>query len=59
VTDENPHLYYEIQYLNKFSLKTISELSNAIKEIFDLIDSGDEDGFVQLMDQSRSYFSEK
>ena len=59
VTDENPHLYYEIQYLNEFSLKTISELSNAIKEIFDFIGSGDEDGFVQLMDQSRSYFSEK
>ena len=37
VTDENPHLYYEIQYLNKFSLKTISELSNAIKEIFDFL----------------------
>jgi prephenate dehydrogenase len=59
VTNENPHLYYEIQYLNEFSLKTISELSNAIKEIFDFIDSGDEGGFVQLMDQSRSYFSEK
>ena len=59
VTDENPHLYYEIQYLNKFSLKTISELSNAIKEIFDFISSGDEDKFVQLMEQGRSYFSEK
>ncbi len=59
VTDENPHLYYEIQYLNEFSLKTISELSNAIKEIFDFISSGDEDKFVQLMEQGRSYFSEK
>ena len=59
VTDENPHLYYEIQYLNEFSLKTISELSNAIKEIFDFISSGDEDKFVQLMEQGRSYLSEK
>ena len=58
VTDENPHLYYEIQHLNKYSLKTIAELSQAVQDIFDSIDSGNEEDFVEMMQQGKSYFSD-
>ena len=47
VTDDNPHLYYEIQHLNKYSLKTIAELSQAVQEIFDCVDKGNEAAFVR------------
>ena len=58
MTDENPHLYYEIQYLNKFSLKTIAELNQAIQDIFDYVDTGNEADFVAMMEQGKSYFSD-
>ena len=58
MTDENPHLYYEIQHLNKYSLKTIAELSQAVQDIFDSIDKGNEEDFVEMMEQGKSYFSD-
>ena len=58
VTDDNPHLYYEIQHLNKYSLKTIAELSQAVQEIFDCVDKGNEADFVEMMKQGKSYFSD-
>ena len=57
MTDDNPHLYYEIQHLNKYSLKTIAELSQAVQEIFDCVDKGNEAAFVEMMKQGKSYFS--
>jgi len=57
VTDDNPHLYYEIQHLNKYSLKTITELSQAVQEIYDCVDKGNEADFVEMMEQGKSYFS--
>ena len=57
VTDDNPHLYYEIQHLNKYSLKTIAELGQAVQEIFDCVDKGNEEDFVEMMKQGKSYFS--
>ena len=58
VTDDNPHLYYEIQHLNKYSLKTIAELGQAVQEIFDCVDKGNEGDFVEMMKQGKSYFSD-
>jgi chorismate mutase/prephenate dehydrogenase len=59
VTDENPHLYYEIQYMNKHSLKMINELSTVIENISQYIEQGDEDAFVAMMEDGKSYFSVK
>ena len=58
VTDDNPHLYYEIQHLNKYSLKTIAELGQAVQEIFDCVNKGNEGDFVEMMKQGKSYFSD-
>ena len=59
VTDENPHLYYEIQYMNEHSSKMINELSIVIQNISQYIEDGNEDDFVKLMQDGKSYFSQK
>lgn len=59
VTDENPHLYYEIQYMNKHSSKMINELSDVIENISQYIEQGDEAAFVAMMEDGKSYFSVK
>ena len=56
VTDENPHLYYEIQHLNEHSLKTIQELNTAISDITEAITQGHEEDFVAMMEKGQSYF---
>ena len=56
VTDENPHLYFEIQHLNEHSLKTIKELNVAINEITQAIVQGQEETFVAMMKEGQSYF---
>ena len=57
VTDENPHLYFEIQHLNEHSLKTIKELNAAINEITQAITKGQEETFVAMMEEGQSYFN--
>jgi len=57
VTDENPHLYFEIQHLNEHSLKTIRELNTAISDITEAITQGQEEEFVAMMEKGHSYFT--
>jgi prephenate dehydrogenase len=57
VTDENPHLYFEIQHLNEHSLQTIKELNSAISEITQAITQGQEETFVAMMEEGQSYFN--
>lgn len=56
VANDNPHLYFEIQNLNKFGLGPLDALEDAAKRIRELVVNGDEDGFVQLMERGREYF---
>lgn len=57
VAQDNPHLYYEIQHLNKFGLGPLDALIEAASRIRELVATGDEEGFVKLMDKGRDYFS--
>ena len=57
VAQDNPHLYYEIQHLNKFGLGPLDALAEAASRIRELVATGDEEGFVKLMDKGRDYFS--
>ncbi len=57
VAQDNPHLYYEIQHLNKFGLKPLDALSDAAYRIRELVASGDEQGFVELMQRGRDYLA--
>ncbi|MDJ0938955.1 MAG: prephenate dehydrogenase/arogenate dehydrogenase family protein [Woeseiaceae bacterium] len=57
VAQDNPHLYYEIQHLNKFGLAPLDALSEAATRIRELVATGDEGGFVELMEKGRDYFA--
>ena len=55
VSEENPHLYFEIQRLNEYGDEALEALNKAVATITDQVRSGDEDGFVRLMESGRSY----
>ena len=57
VAQDNPHLYFEIQHLNKFGLGPLDALAEAANRIRELVATGDEEGFVKLMHKGRDYFS--
>ncbi len=57
VAQDNPHLSFEIQHLNKFGLGPLDALAEAANRIRELVATGDEEGFVKLMDKGRDYFS--
>ena len=57
VAQDNPRMYFEIQHLNKFGTGALDALSEAADRIRELVSTGDEDGFVELMKQGRDYFS--
>jgi chorismate mutase/prephenate dehydrogenase len=56
VARENPHLYFEIQALNEFGGAALAAMVDAARRIKDLVDVGDEDGFVALMEAGKRYF---
>ena len=49
VAQDNPHLYFEIQNLNKFGLDPLDALCEAASRIREVVAGGDEKGFVELM----------
>lgn len=57
VAQDNPHLYFEIQHLNKFGMAPLDALTEAADRIRELVAKGDEQGFVDLMKSGREYFA--
>ena len=57
VADDNPHLYFEIQNLNKYGLGPLDALCEAAMRIRETVASGDEQAFVELMDKGRDYLA--
>jgi chorismate mutase/prephenate dehydrogenase len=57
VAQDNPHLYFEIQNLNKFGLGPLDALCEASRRIRDVVASGDETGFVDLMEKGQEYIA--
>ena len=57
MAQDNPHLYFEIQNLNKFGVGPLDALADAAIRIRELVTSGDEQGFVDLMHKGRDYFA--
>ena len=57
VAQDNPHLYFEIQNLNKFGLDPLDALCDASQRIREAVASGDEDGFVDLMQKGKEYLA--
>ena len=59
VAHDNPHLYFEIQNLNRFGLGPLDALVDAAKRIRELVGSGNEQGFVALMQKGREYLAQR
>jgi chorismate mutase/prephenate dehydrogenase len=57
VARDNPHLYFEIQHLNKFGLGPLDALTDAATRLRSLVANGDEQGFVELMQKGRDYLA--
>lgn len=59
VARDNPHLYFEIQHLNKFGLGPLDALCDAASRIRQLVAQGDESGFVDLMIRGKDYLARR
>ena len=57
VAEDNPHLYFEIQNLNKFGLGPLDALCEAAGRIRETVAGGDEAAFVELMQKGRDYLA--
>jgi chorismate mutase/prephenate dehydrogenase len=57
VAQDNPHMYFEIQHLNDFGLNPLDALCESAARIRELVQTGDEQGFVDLMDKGRDYLA--
>ena len=57
VARDNPHLYYEIQNLNKFGLEPLDALCEAANRIRETVAGSDEQSFVELMEKGRQYMA--
>jgi chorismate mutase/prephenate dehydrogenase len=59
VARDNPHLYFEIQHLNDFGLGPLEALCESTERIRQLVASGDEEGFVALMEKGKEYMASR
>ncbi|MEJ2603020.1 MAG: prephenate dehydrogenase/arogenate dehydrogenase family protein [Gammaproteobacteria bacterium] len=59
VAGDNPGLYFEIQRLNEFGLEPLDALCESAERIRELVRSGDERGFVELMQRGREYLASR
>lgn len=57
VAHDNPRMYFEIQNLNDFGLDPLDALCEAAARIREVVSSGDEEGFVELMQKGREYLA--
>jgi chorismate mutase/prephenate dehydrogenase len=57
VAQDNPHLYFEIQNLNKFGLGPLDALCEASSRIREVVAGGDEEAFVKLMEKGKKYMA--
>ncbi|MEM7281545.1 MAG: chorismate mutase [Pseudomonadota bacterium] len=59
VSQESPHLYYEIQALNPHGGEARTALFNAVSRLNEVISDSDESGFVDLMQSGQHYFLQR
>jgi len=59
VTHDNPHLYFEIQHLNAYGGEPLRSLQEATARVERIVEAGDEEAFVRLMEQGRRYLAER
>ncbi len=55
VARDNPHMYFEIQNRNEYGMQPLEALCEAADRLKQLVASGDESGFVDLMEAGHRY----
>ena len=55
---EDPDLYYEIQHLNAYREEIMDAFDGSVEDVVSSALSDDPEGFRELMDKGRKYFSE-
>lgn len=59
VAEESPQLYFAIQRENPSGVDVLAELQAVVGRLRQLVEVGDEAGFVQLMEQGRAYLARR
>jgi len=59
VAHDNPRLYFEIQHLNAYGNESLRSLREAAAKVEKVVQEGDEESFVGLMEQGRRYLAER
>ena len=59
VASDNPHLYFEIQSLNEYGTESLTGLADAVERLRSVVRTGDENGFVALMENGKAYLESK
>jgi len=57
VAGENPYLYFEVQTLNSHSPRALVSLLSAITKVTAKVLDGDQQGFVDLMEQGKAFLA--
>ena len=57
VARDNPRMYFEIQHLNDFGIDPLDALCESAARIREVVASGDEAAFVDLMQKGREYLA--
>ena len=55
VAEENPGLYFEIQWLNDYGTESLSALLYAVERLRSVVRAGDEGAFAALMERCRDH----
>ncbi len=58
IVAQNPHLYYSIQTENRYIKETHQTFLSVYRELVDMIDIRDEDGFVQIMGSAAKHLDD-
>lgn len=59
VARDNPHLYFEIQHLNRYGLDPLDALAEAARRVREVVANGDEAGFIRLMEKGKAYLAQR
>jgi chorismate mutase/prephenate dehydrogenase len=57
VAGENPQMYFEIQRLNEYGRESLQALRGSVERLWQAVSTGDEAGFVALMQRGREYLA--
>ena len=59
VAEESPQLYFEIQHDNPHGRDALAALAGAVDRVRSVVEAGDREAFVSLMESGRDYLARR